>query len=134
MGIVKEFKEFALRGNVMDLAVAFIIGAAFNKIVSSLVADIIMPPLGWLIGGMDFKDYKLTLKEGVGDTPAVTLNYGQFAQTVLDFVIIAFAVFMIVKALNSFRRKQVAAPEPAPEKMTKDQELLTEIRDALKRN
>lgn len=131
MGIVKEFKEFAMRGNVVDLAVAFILGAGFNKIVSSLVEDIIMPPLGMLIGGMNFKDYQVTLKDGVGDTPPVTLDYGQFIQTILDFVIVAFAVFLLVKALNSFRRKQAAAPEPAPAAMTKDQQLLTEIRDAL---
>jgi large conductance mechanosensitive channel len=133
MVIIKEFKEFAMRGNVVDLAVAFILGAGFNKIVSSLVEDLIMPPLGWLIGGMDFKDYKLTLKEGSEGVAPVTLNYGEFIQTVFDFIIIAFAVFLLVKALNSFRRKQAAAPEQGPETLTKDQQLLIEIRDALTR-
>jgi large conductance mechanosensitive channel len=133
MGIIKEFKEFAMRGNVVDLAVAFILGAGFNKIVSSLVADVIMPPLGMLLGGMDFKDYKFTLKSASEGTEAVTLNYGMFIQTVLDFVIVAFAVFLLVKALNSFRRKQAQVPEAKPEVLTVEQQLLTEIRDSLKR-
>jgi large conductance mechanosensitive channel len=132
MGIIKEFKEFAMRGNVVDLAVAFILGAGFNKIVSSLVADIIMPPLGLLVGGMDFKNYKIVLKHAAEGTEAVTLNYGMFLQTVLDFIIVAFAVFLLVKGLNAFRRKQAQEPDAKPETLTKDQELLTEIRDALK--
>jgi large conductance mechanosensitive channel len=133
MGIIKEFKEFAMRGNVVDLAVAFILGAGFNKIVSSLVSDIIMPPLGMLLGGMDFKDYKFTLKNAADGSEAVTLNYGMFLQTVLDFLIVAFAVFLLVKALNSFRRKQAQIPEAKPEVLTVEQQLLTEIRDSLKR-
>ncbi len=106
----KEFKEFAMRGNVMDMAIGIIIGAAFGKIVSSLVADVIMPPIGLLLGGVDFSSLMVTLKQAVGDTPAVTINYGKFINTVIDFIIIAFAIFMVVKGLNKLKRKEAAAP------------------------
>jgi large conductance mechanosensitive channel len=131
MGLIKEFKEFAVKGNAIDMAVGIIIGAAFGKIVSSIVEDVIMPPLGLLIGGVDFSDLAITLKEAVGDAPAVILRYGKFIQTVVDFLIIAFAIFMVIKAINSFKRKQEEAPEAPPEP-TKEEVLLTEIRDLLK--
>jgi len=131
MSIVKEFREFAVRGNVIDLAVGVIIGSAFGKIVTSLVGDIVMPPLGVILGGVNFTGLKLTLKEAEGTAVAVTLNYGTFLQTVVDFTIVAFAIFMMVKAINRLRRKEEAAPAtpPAP---TKEELLLTEIRDVLK--
>ena len=100
MSIIKEFKTFAMRGNVVDLAVGIIIGGAFGKIVSSVVADVIMPPIGLLVGGVNFTSLAITLKEAVGKTPAVTLNYGNFLQAVFDFLIVAFAVFMLIKAIN----------------------------------
>jgi large conductance mechanosensitive channel len=131
MGVVKEFKEFAMRGNVVDLAVAVIIGGAFGKIVASFVADVLMPPLGTLLGGVDFTSFAITLKQAVGDKPAVTLNYGKFIQTVVDFLIIAFSIFIIVKSLNSFKKKQEEAPATPPEP-TNEEKLLTEIRDLLK--
>jgi large conductance mechanosensitive channel len=131
MSIVKEFKEFAMKGNVVDLAVAVIIGAAFGKIVGSFVNDILMPPLGVLLGGLDFKDLKFILVDAVADKPAVTLNYGMFVQTVIDFIIIAFAIFMMIKAINLAKKKEVVAPA-APPAPTADQSLLTEIRDILK--
>lgn len=127
----KEFKEFAMRGNVMDMAVGIIIGGAFGKIVSSFVADIIMPPLGLLIGGVDFSDLALTLKQATLTESAVTLNYGMFIQNIVDFLIIALAIFMMIRLLNSFKRKQEAAPA-APPAPTKEETLLTEIRDLLK--
>ncbi len=105
MSFFKEFREFAMRGNVVDLAVGVIIGAAFGKIVSSLVADIIMPPLGLLIGGIDFKQFALTLRPAVGDTPAVIMHYGVFIQNVFDFVIVAFAIFLAIKVINKYNRK-----------------------------
>jgi large conductance mechanosensitive channel protein len=131
MSFIKEFREFAMRGNVVDMAVGVIIGGAFGKIVSSLVGDVAMPVLGILTGGVDFKDLKITLAEAVGETPAVTLNYGAFIQNVFDFIIIAFAIFMMVKALNKLKKeqpKEEAAPEPSAE-----EKLLTEIRDLLKK-
>lgn len=128
MSILKEFKTFAMRGNVVDLAVGLVIGAAFGKIVTSFVNDVLMPPIGLLLGGMDFSYLKVLLKEGVGDVPPVTLNYGIFIQTIVDFLIIAFAIFMVVKAMNSLKRKEEAAPAPPPA----DVQLLTEIRDLLK--
>jgi large conductance mechanosensitive channel len=131
MSILKEFKAFAMKGNVVDLAVAVIIGAAFGKIVSSFVNDILMPPLGVLLGGLDFKDLKFILIDAVGDKPAVTLNYGMFVQTVIDFLIIAFAIFMMIKAMSIAKKKEVEAPA-APPAPTVDQTLLTEIRDLLK--
>ncbi len=135
MKLLDEFKAFAMRGNVVDLAVAVVIGGAFGKIVSSFVNDILMPPLGLLLGGIEFKDMMYTMKEAVGETPAVTLNYGMFIQNVFDFLIIAFAIFMAIKGMNSFKKKEEAAPEApaAPPAPTRDQELLTEIRDLLKK-
>jgi len=131
MSMVKEFKEFIMRGNVIDLAVGIVIGAAFGKIVSSLVADIIMPPLGLLIGGVNFTDLKVVLGTPLSGGEPVTLNYGNFIQVLFDFVIVAFAIFLVVKMVNRLKRKQAEAPAvpPAP---TKDQVLLTEIRDLLK--
>lgn len=113
MSMVKEFQEFAVKGNMVDMAVGIIIGAAFGKIVSSLVSDIIMPPIGMLLGGMDFKDLALTLKAATEETPAVLLNYGMFVQTVVDFLIIAWAVFLVVKAINRLRRKAEAEAKAA---------------------
>ena len=131
MGMMQEFKEFAMRGNVVDLAVGVVIGAAFGKIVSSVVADVIMPPIGLMMGGVDFTDLKVVLKDAVGETPAVTLNYGSFIQTCVDFIIIAFAIFMLIKALNSMQRKKEEAPA-APPPPPAQEVLLTEIRDLLK--
>ncbi|TSJ39602.1 large-conductance mechanosensitive channel protein MscL [Mucilaginibacter corticis] len=132
MAIVKEFKEFAMRGNVVDLAVGVIIGAAFGKIVTSLVNDIIMPPIGYLTGGIDFKNLKLVLKPGdpTKKIDPVAISYGNFINTVLEFLIIAFCIFMVVKAINSLKKPEEAAPaaEPVP---TKEETLLTEIRDLL---
>ncbi|MGQ0658239.1 MAG: large-conductance mechanosensitive channel protein MscL [Chromatiales bacterium] len=129
MGILQEFKDFAVKGNAVDMAVGIIIGAAFGKVVSSIVADVIMPPIGLLLGGVDFSDLKLTLKDAVGDVPAVALNWGQFVQTCVDFAIIAFAIFLLVKLINSLKREQEAAPPPEP---PKQEVLLGEIRDLLK--
>jgi large conductance mechanosensitive channel len=131
MSILKEFKEFAVKGNAVDMAVGIIIGAAFGKIISSLVADVIMPPIGVLVGGVDFTKLGITIKEAVGDVPAVTLNYGNFIQSVVDFTIIAFAIFMIVKLINKLKKQEEATPAPPPEP-TKEELLLTEIRDLLK--
>lgn len=131
MSIVSEFKAFAMKGNVVDMAVGIIIGAAFGKIVSSFVGDVIMPPIGLLIGGVDFTDLAITLKAAEGDLPAVVLSYGKFLQTILDFLIVAFAIFMGVKAINKLKREEAAAPE-APAVPTREQELLGEIRDLLK--
>lgn len=131
MAILKEFREFAVKGNVVDMAVGIIIGAAFGKIVSSFVGDVIMPPLGILIGGINFTDLAFTLKDAVGETAAVTLNYGRFIQALVDFTIVAFAIFMAVKAMNTLKRKEEAAP-PSPPVPTREEQLLTEIRDLLK--
>ncbi|MGL5430841.1 MAG: large-conductance mechanosensitive channel protein MscL [Vibrio sp.] len=131
MSLLKEFKAFASRGNVIDMAVGIIIGAAFGKIVSSFVADIIMPPIGIILGGVNFSDLSMVLLAAQGDAPAVVIAYGKFIQTVVDFTIIAFAIFMGLKAINSLKRKEAEAPKEAPAP-TKDQELLTEIRDLLK--
>jgi len=127
MSFLKEFREFAMRGNVVDMAVGVIIGGAFGKIVSSLVADVAMPVLGILTGGVDFKDLKITLAEAVGETPAVTLNYGAFVQNVFDFIIIAFAIFMMIKGINKVKKPVEEVKGPSQE------ELLTEIRDLLKK-
>lgn len=131
MSVLKELKEFMMRGNVVDLAVGVVVGGAFGKIVTSLVSDIIMPPIGILLGGVDFSDLKIVLKHAVGDTAAVTVNYGVFIQTILDFMIIATAIFFAIKGLNSLKRKKVEEPaaDPAP---TKEEVLLTQIRDLLK--
>lgn len=131
MSFINEFKAFAVKGNVVDMAVGIIIGAAFGKIVSSFVGDVIMPPLGLLIGGVDFSDLAITLKAAQGDVPAVVLAYGRFIQTVLDFVIVAFAIFMGVKAINRLKREEAAAPSVPPAPSTQEV-LLTEIRDLLK--
>jgi large conductance mechanosensitive channel len=137
MSLVKEFKQFAMKGNVVDLAVGIIIGAAFGKIVSSVVNDIIMPPIGALVGGVDFTDLKVVIKGASVDdsgnvVAAVTLNYGNFVQTTIDFLIIAFAVFMIIKAINRMQKKEAALPPP-PSKPTNEELLLAEIRDLLKK-
>jgi large conductance mechanosensitive channel len=131
MSILQEFKEFAIKGNAIDMAVGIIIGAAFGKIISSLVADVVMPPIGVLIGGVDFTKLAVTLKEAAGDVPAVTLNYGNFIQTMVDFTIIAFVIFIMVKLINNLKKKEAAAPVVAPEP-SKEEVLLTEIRDLLK--
>jgi large conductance mechanosensitive channel len=137
MGIVKEFKDFAVKGNMIDMAVGIIIGAAFGKVVSSLVNDILMPPLGLLIGGLDFSDFKATLKAAsINDAgeavSAVTLNYGMFIQTAIDFLIVAIAIFLVIKGMNQLKKKEAAKPAepPAP---TKQEILLEEIRDLLKK-
>lgn len=130
MSFIKEFKEFAVKGNVVDMAVGIIIGGAFGKIVSSVVNDVVMPPLGVLIGGVNFSGLKLTLKAAEGEAAAVTLNYGSFIQAIVDFTIVAFAIFLLVKAINTLRRKEEVAPSnppPTPE----DVLLLRQIRDAL---
>ena len=131
MGMMKEFKEFAAKGNVVDMAVGIVIGAAFGKIVSSFVAEVIMPPIGALLGGVNFSDLALTVKEAVGEAPAVVIGYGKFLQAVIDFAIIAFAIFIAVKAINSLKRKEAAAPKPPPTP-TAQEVLLTEIRDLLR--
>jgi len=131
MSIIKEFKDFAVKGNVVDMAVGVIIGAAFGKIVSSLVGDVIMPPIGVLLGGVDFSSLALIVKEAVGEAPAVVISYGKFIQTLIDFTIIAFSIFMAVKAINSTKKKAEEAPA-APPAPSKEEVLLTEIRDLLK--
>ncbi len=139
MSMIKEFKEFAMRGNVVDMAVGIVIGGAFGKIVSSFVADVVMPPLGLLIGGVDFTALKITIQDAVVDaagtvtTEAVSINYGTFIQTAVDFIIIAFAIFMVIKGMNSMKKKEEAAPPPPPPGPTKEEVLLTEIRDLLKK-
>jgi len=132
MSLMKEFKAFAMRGNVVDLAVAVVIGGAFGRIVTSLVNDIIMPPLGVLLGGVDFKDLVLILKNATEEVDAVTMNYGMFIQNIIDFIIIAFAIFMIIKGINSMRKKEAEKPADPPAPTTQEQ-LLTEIRDLLKK-
>ncbi len=124
MGMMSEFKDFAMRGNVVDMAVGIVIGGAFGKIVSSFVADVLMPPIGLAIGGVDFSNLAITLKDGA---EPVLLKYGVFVQTVFDFTIIAFAIFMVVKAMNTLKAEEAPAEEPGPSEI----DLLTEIRDAL---
>jgi large conductance mechanosensitive channel len=131
MSMMSEFREFAMRGNVVDMAVGIVIGAAFGKIVSSFVSDVLMPPLGLAIGGADFSQLSVVLREATDGAEAVTLNYGVFIQTVIDFVIIAFAIFMVIKAMNSMKKKEEAKPEEPP-KPSAEVALLTEIRDQLK--
>jgi large conductance mechanosensitive channel len=135
MKLADEFKAFAMKGNVTDMAVGIIIGAAFGKIVSSMVSDIIMPPLGLLIGGVNFTDLKFVMKAATETAPAVTWNYGNFIQVIFDFLIVAFAVFMVIKAINAARKKEEAAPAapPPPPVPTKEEILLAEIRDLLKK-
>lgn len=130
MSVLQEFKSFAMRGNVVDMAVGIIIGGAFGKIVSSLVKDVIMPPIGVMMGGVDFSDLAIVIQEASIDAAAVTINYGTFIQTTLDFVIVAFAIFMMIKGMNSLKKKEEAAPAK-PAAPSKEEVLLTEIRDAL---
>ena len=131
--MIQEFKDFALKGNAIDMAVGVIIGGAFGKIVSSIVDDIIMPPIGWLIGGIDFKDLSLKLPVNPLNEGAepVSINWGNFVQETLDFIIIAFCVFLLVKLINSFKKKEAPAPV-VPAEPTPEEKLLTEIRDLLK--
>ena len=131
MGLLKEFRDFALRGNVVDLAVGVVIGAAFGKIVSSLVADVIMPPLGLLLGGVHVEKLQWVMKAAAGEQAAVTLNYGNFLQTCIDFTLIAAAIFSLVKAMNTLKRTEAAAPPPPPAPSA-EEALLAEIRDLLK--
>ncbi|MDE1168228.1 MAG: large-conductance mechanosensitive channel protein MscL [Pseudomonas sp.] len=131
MGVISEFKAFAVKGNVVDMAVGIIIGAAFGKIVSSFVGDVIMPPIGLLIGGVDFSDLAVTLKAAEGTTPAVVMAYGKFIQSIIDFIIVAFAIFMGVKAINRLKREEAVAPT-VPPVPTPQEILLAEIRDQLK--
>ncbi len=133
MSMMQEFKAFAMRGNVMDMAVGVVIGGAFGKIVASLVEDVIMPPIGWLTGGIDFSKLRWVIKPADNSDPAhkiaeVAINYGSFINTIITFLIIAFAIFMVIKAMNRMQKKQEAAPEAPPA----DVALLTEIRDLLK--
>jgi large conductance mechanosensitive channel len=127
MGMLQEFKTFAVKGNVVDMAVGIIIGAAFGKIVSSLVGDVIMPPIGVIMGGVDFSNLSIVLKAAVDQAPAVTLNYGKFIQTIIDFIIIAFSIFILVKGINTLKRKEEEKPAEPP----KQEVLLTEIRNLL---
>jgi len=132
MGFVKEFKEFAMRGNVVDMAVGIVIGGAFGKIVTSLVNDIVMPPIGLLLGGVDFKELAVVLRPATVDAPAVAIRYGAFLNTIIDFIIVALAIFMVIKGLNNMKKKEEAKPAEPP-KPTKEEQLLTEIRDILKK-
>lgn len=127
----QEFREFAMRGNVMDMAVGIIIGAAFGKIVSTFVANVLMPPIGLLLGHVNFAELSIVLKRAADGTPAVSMQYGLFLQALVDFILIALAVFMVIKGMNSFRKKQEAAPAPPPAPSAQET-LLTEIRDILK--
>lgn len=127
MGMLKEFREFAVKGNVVDMAVGIIIGASFGKIVSSLVADVIMPPIGMVVGGINFTGFKAVLKDAVENQPAVTLNYGTFLQTVFDFMIVAFAMFLLIKTMNKMKKSDAPPPGPSAQEI-----LLGEIRDILK--
>ncbi len=131
MSMVQEFKAFAIKGNVVDMAVGLVIGAAFGKIVTALVGGMLMPPIGLLLGGVDFSDLAFIIKEATAEAPAVAIRYGAFIQTLVDFTIIAFAIFMVVKAINSLKQEAEAAPKPPPQPSA-EQQLLTEIRDLLK--
>jgi large conductance mechanosensitive channel len=132
MSMIKEFKEFAMKGNVLDMAVGIIIGAAFGKIVSSLVNDVLMPPIGMLMGGVDFGSLAFTLKQATVSSAAVTIKYGVFINTVIDFVIVAFCIFMVVKGMNKLKKAEAPAAPEAP-KLSKEAELLTDIRELLKK-
>lgn len=132
MGMLSEFKDFAMKGNVVDMAVGVVMGGAFGKIVSSFTGDVLMPPIGLAMGGIDFADLKIPLKEATEAAEAVTLNYGVFINTVIDFLIIAFAIFMVVRALTAAQKKEEEAPA-APPAPSKEETLLTEIRDSLRR-
>ncbi len=136
--LLNEFKAFAVKGNAVDMAVGVIIGGAFGKIVTSIVNDIIMPPIGWLIGGVNFSELKVTLpaiSTGLEDMPEATINYGAFVQTIIDFIIVAFCVFMLVKGLMALSRKKEETPAapPAPPEPSAEEKLLAEIRDLLKK-
>lgn len=131
MGFFQEFREFAMRGNVVDLAVGVVVGAAFGKLTNSFVNDVLMPPIGVLLGGADFSYLAIALIPAAGDTPAVSIKYGAFINTVIDFLIVAFAIFLVVKAMNALTRKEATTPPP-PALPTKEEVLLTEIRDALR--
>lgn len=131
--MLQEFKEFAMRGNVVDMAVGIVIGTAFGKIVSSFVSDVIMPPIGMITGGVDFTDLAITLQEATGEAEAITLNYGMFINTILDFVIIAFAIFVVIKAMNKMKREEPEEEKEEEPKGPTEVELLTEIRDSLKK-
>ena len=132
MSLIKEFKDFAVRGNVIDMAVGIIIGGAFGKIVSSFVADVVMPPIGVLLGGVDFGKLSVTIKEASETAEAVKINYGSFLNTIIDFIIIAFIIFMVIKAMNKMKKKEEEKPA-APPAPSKQEVLLTEIRDLLKK-
>jgi len=132
MGMIKEFKEFAVKGNMIDMAVGIIIGSAFGKIIASLVTDVIMPPIGLLLGGVDFSSLSIVLKEATETAEVVTLNYGVFINTAVDFTIIAFAIFMVVKGINSAKKKEEEKPVEPP-KPSEEIMLLKDIRDALKK-
>jgi len=132
MSMMQEFKKFAMRGNVMDMAIGIIIGAAFGKIISSVVGDVIMPPIGLLLGGVDFSNLAITLKAGSEGVEPVLLKYGVFINTVIDFLIIAFAIFIVVKAMNSMKKKEEEKPA-APPAPTKSEVLLEEIRNELRK-
>ncbi len=129
MKMLQEFKKFAMKGNVMDMAIGVIIGGAFGKIVSSLVTDIIMPPIGFLTGGVDFATLAITIKQATGTEPAITINYGLFINTIIDFLIIAFSIFFVIQQLNKLKKKEEAKPSVPP----KQELLLEEIRDILKK-
>ena len=131
MGMLKEFKEFAVKGNVVDMAVGIIIGGAFGKIITSLVGDVIMPPIGVALGGVDFSSLSIIVQEAIDKKPAVVISYGKFLQTIIDFLIIAFAIFMAIKAMNSLKKKEAEAAA-APAAPPNQEVLLTEIRDLLK--
>jgi len=132
MSMMKEFKEFAMRGNVVDMAVGIVIGAAFGTIVKSFVADVLSPPIGLLLGGVDFNQLMIILKEAVGETPAVSINYGAFLMTIFDFLIIAWAIFMVIKGMNRMKRKKEEEAPAEPPAPPQEEVLLTEIRDLLK--
>ena len=132
MSMMQEFKKFAMRGNVMDMAIGIIIGAAFGKIVSSLVADVIMPPIGLLLSGVNFADLAWKIQEGTDGAEPVLLKYGTFITTIIDFIIIAFVIFMVVKGINSMKKKEEEKPA-APPAPSKEEVLLAEIRDELRK-
>lgn len=132
MSMISEFKDFAVKGNVVDMAVGIIVGVAFGKIVSSFVKDVVMPPIGVLLGGVDFSSLAITVQAATADAAAVTMNYGNFIQTIVDFVIIAFVIFLAVKFINNLKKKEEAQPS-APPKPSNEEVLLTEIRDLLKK-
>ncbi|MDZ7758541.1 large-conductance mechanosensitive channel protein MscL [Rhodohalobacter sp.] len=131
MSLLADFKKFAMRGNVIDLAVAVVIGAAFGRIVTSFVNDVLMPPIGLMLGGVDFTEFMITLKDATEEAAAVTINYGAFIQQVVNFTIVAFAIFMVIKSFERMKKKEEVEPS-APPKPSAEEALLTEIRDLLK--